>query len=60
MNGSPCGDIVGVELSVISELLSTVNEPNLVDLDTLLLLQTLLNLEDRVVRLEVVCLLSVV
>ena len=60
MNGSPCGDIVGVELSVISELLSTVNEPNLVDLDTLLLLQTLLNLENRVVGLEVVCLLSVV
>ncbi len=46
------------DLHLVDQLLSTENESDLVDLDALLLLKRLLDLENRVVTLEIKALLS--
>ena len=56
-----CGasrNVVITDSHVICKLLASENETNLVDVNSFLLLQGLLDLEDGVVLLEVVALLS--
>ena len=58
MDGAACLQIVVTDLHLVSELSASENETDLTDFDTFLLLQGLLNLKDRVVRLEVIALLA--
>ena len=58
MDGAARLQVVVADLHLVSELPPTEDEADLVDLDTLLFLQGLLDLHDRVLGLEVVALLS--
>jgi hypothetical protein len=57
VEGAASLQVVVGDLHLIGELLATEDQADLLDLDTLLLLKRLLDLHDRVVRLEVVRLL---
>ena len=51
-------EVVVGDLHLVCELLATEDQTDLLDLDTFLLLEGLLDLQDRVVTLEIIRLLS--
>jgi len=58
MNCCSRGNVVGVECLVVGELLPGVDEADLIDLDSLLLLEGLLDGQDLILGLKVECLLA--